>query len=569
MKTTLFYLFLLFTSVNTYAQNVCCSGSTVAPEIIAGVHGATIPVNQNTPMAVLNVNASVDLPNVEYIITKRNTPAIDQNGMPTNDDVIIGSSLNGVFAPMNITKHGVTLAAGDTCDLTAIGYDLAFIQNLTDSLLNGFSGSQPCCNLFVLFSQVLGEPSLAAFCTTVNNAGISSGSDVNNISDVLTVFDAMSTTGQTSITSMLSTLQLLNGNGTFISSDCGGTGTNNALFYGINPAMQYAYAIGASAAVSGQNTCCLASTIAPEVMPGVQSTLIPLNQNTVAPTLAVNASVDLPNVEYIITKRNTGAIDQNGASTNDDVILGSDVNGVFMPMNKSRYGISLAVGDTFDLTAIGYDLSVLKTLTDSLLNGTSSGLPCCDLFGVLATALNEPSIAGFCDSVNSAGITTSNDLNDMDDVLTIFDVLSTTGQLSISSLVSTIQLLNSNGNFISSDCGGTGATDFIPYGINPSKQYGYVIDNPLIVQELNSIARFIMYPNPTSDYVQIHFTTDREMDLNVNIYDMLGQQVISKNLGSINGDYMTSLSTQELGKGIYSVELTNGQDRKVYKLTVK
>jgi hypothetical protein len=571
--TVFFFLFLLSTTNLLQAQNTCCSISTVAPEITSGVHPVFIPVNQNTPTAVLSINASSDLPNVEYLITKRNTKALDGNGQPTNDDVIIGSTVDGVFSPVNITKHGVILNPGDTCDLTAIGYDLGLIQNLTDSLLNGRAPSgSPCCNLFVLLGAVLGEPSLADFCMNVNNAGINSGSDVKNISDVLTVFDAMSTTGQTSIPSMLSTLQLINNNGNSISTDCGGAGMNNFIPYGIIPTAKYAYAVGAGVAVTGQSTCCLPSTIAPEVVSGVQGPLVGLNQNTIAPALAVTASIDLPNTEYILTKRNTKALDQSGATKSDDVIIGTDVNGVFMPMNQSRYGISLAVGDTFDLTAIGYDLTILKTLTDSLLNGSTGGIfnqPCCNLFSILATALNEPSIAGFCDSVRSAGIMNGNDLNDIGDALTIFDALSTTGQLSVSSMISTIQLINNNGSLISTECGGTGMANFIPYGINPSEKYGYVIDQPLVVQELNSIARFMMYPNPASNHVQLHFTTDKPMNLQVNVYDMLGRQVMNKNLGTLNGNSNSRFSVENLTPGIYSVELTDGQERKTYKLTVK
>ena len=570
MQNALFYFSLLvFASAHSlYAQNTCCSASTVAPEITTGVHTTVIPLNQNTPMAVLNVNASSDLPNVEYILTKRNTSAIDQNGMPTGEDVIIGSSVDGVVLPMNATKHGVTLGAGDTCDVTAIGYDLAIIQTLTDSLLNGVSGAQPCCNLFVLLGQALGSPSLGTFCSTLNTAGITSGADVMNMSDVLTVFDAMSTTGQTSIASMLSTLQLINGNGTFISSDCGGTGANNFLPYGINPMSKYAYVVGASTA-SGY-TCCLSTTVAPEVTTGVHSTLVASNQATTAPTLAVNASADLPNVEYILTKRNTSAIDQNGMPTGEDVIIGASANGVFTPMNVTKHGVTLGAGDTCDVTAIGYNLATIQTLTDSLLNGSlATGQPCCNLFVLLGQALGTPSIGAFCSTLNAAGITSGADVNNMNDVLTVFDAMSTTGQTSIASMVSTLQLINGNGTLISSDCGGAGVNNFLSYGINPMSKYAYVIDNALTVQELNDIARFVMYPNPASNYVQMHFTTDKAIDLSVNVYDVLGQQVIHKNLGSVNGDYTTTLSIDKLTTGVYSVELTDGNDRKTYKLTVK
>lgn len=566
----IFFIILMGAFTSLHAQNTCCLPTTVAPAVTTGLHGMVIPVNQSTPVANLAINASADLPNMGYLITKRGTSALDQNGQPTGEDVIIGASTNGVFIPMNVTKHGVTLNPGDTCDITAIGYDLVLIQTLTDSLLNGSNAGQPCCNLFNLLAVILSQPSIATFCTTMNNLGISRGSDVQNLEDILIVFDALSTTGQTSIPSLLATLQLVNNNGSFISSDCGGTGSNNLLPYGIVPTNQYGYVIGTTGIPTGQNVCCLPTTVAPEVLPGIYGTPVAVNQNTVAPPLGVNASPDLPNVEYLITKRGTSSLDQNNQPTGQDIVIGADVDGIFMPMDPTRYGVSLAVGDTFELTAIGYDLAQLQTLTDSLLNGNNAtGTPCCTLFNILATILNEPSIANFCASVNNAGISGGGDVQDMNDVLTIFDAMSTTGQISIESLIATIQLLNANGSAFSMDCGGAGSNNFLSFGINPNKRYGYEMDQALVVQALNPITRFLMYPNPTSNHVQLHVTTDQTVELTVNIYDVLGQQVMSSDLGNIQGDYNTSLSVGHLTKGVYAVEITNGQDRQTYKLTVQ
>lgn len=567
----IFLTFFVGISLGLQAQNTCCLPTTVAPAVTSGIHGMVIPVNQSTPVATLVINASADLPNVEYLITKRGTPALDQNGQPTGDDVIIGASVNGAFIPSTVSRYGVILNPGDTCDITAVGFDLALMQTLTDSLLNGTNSSgQPCCNLFSLLAVVLSEPSIAAFCTTLNNAGISRGSDVQDLGDVLTIFDALSTTGQTTVPSVLATLQLLNNNGTFIGPDCGGVGMNNFLPYGMVPTNQYSYAIGNAGMPTGQTVCCLPTTVAPEVLPGIYGTPIATNQNTVPPPLAVNASADLPNVEYLITKRGTSSLDQNNQPTGQDVVLGADVDGIFMPMDPTRYGISLSVGDTFELTAIGYDLAQLQTLTDSLLNGKNlAGTPCCNLFILLAAALNEPSVANFCSNVNNAGIAGGNDVQDMTDVLTIFDAMSTTGQLSIESLIATIQLLNANGTVFQTDCGGAGANDFISFGINPTKRYGYEMDNALVVQALNPVTRFLMYPNPASDRVQLHVTTDQPVELTINVYDVLGQRVMSRNLGQVQGDYNTGLSVGHLAKGIYAVEITNGQERQTHKLTIQ
>jgi len=324
-----------------------------------------------------------------------------------------------------------------------------------------------------------------------------------------------------------------------------------------------------------QNTCCDGTTTAPEVTSGFYTTsTIGLDQNTPGLSLGVQASSDLPTVEFMITKRNQTALDETGnADTTGgggDVIIGAvDINGVFMPQDKSRYGYSLVAGDTFDLTAVGYDLPRLKKLADSLLNGYAGPQPCCDIFGVMAVALNEPALAGFCDSVNQAGINGAADINGMEDVLVIFDAFSS-GQVSVGSMIWTLQTINANGSFISTDCGGEGANNFLYYGVNKDEKYGYEAGPAVAVKKLSDVSNFVMFPNPVNAGVlNINFSTFKQVDLAVNIYSTLGQQVVSQNLGTVNGNLNTTVSTGHLSAGIYYVELTDGHNSETHKLIVK
>ncbi len=320
-------------------------------------------------------------------------------------------------------------------------------------------------------------------------------------------------------------------------------------------------------------TCCSGSTTAPEVTPGLHGALIPLDQNTPGLTASVAASSDLPTLEFLITKRHQTALDGQGMADTTggggDVIIGAvDATGVFKPQDKSRYGISLAVGDTFDLTAVGYDLPIIKTLTDSLLNGYSGANKCCEIFVLMAAALGEPSLAGFCDSVNNAGIFNSNDINDMEDVLVIFDAFST-GQVSVGSMVWTLQTINNNGQYISSDCGGTGANNFVPYGVNRDKKYGYVADNSVAVRQLSDVSLFMLFPNPVvNNTLNLNFSTTKETTLTINVVNTLGERIISKDLGTMNGDYYSTLSFENVPAGIYMVELTDGKNSQTQKVVV-
>jgi len=203
------------------------------------------------------------------------------------------------------------------------------------------------------------------------------------------------------------------------------------------------------------------------------------------------------------------------------------------------------------------------------LNGTSPGSgPCCGLFTVMAIVLNEPAIAGFCDSVNNAGIYNSTQINGMNEVLTVFDVFSK-GQTSIGSLVSTLELINDNGTRISTDCGGTGANDFMSFGINRTAQYGYDREGTIAVQKLSDVSLFMLFPNPATDgAVNIYFTTKKEVDLNINLFDALGQRVHHQVLGNVSGDFNTTIPVSNLAAGMYYVELTDGYSNQVLKVIV-
>ncbi|BDS11715.1 T9SS type A sorting domain-containing protein [Aureispira anguillae] len=568
-KPLLIGLSLILLLINgLFAQNKCCLNSTVAPEVMVNLNTGVVGLNQNTIPPTLAISASSDLPNVEYLITKRGTAALNNQGQPDTTggggDVVLGTDADGTFIPTNITRYNIDFSVGDTLDLIAIGYDLAIVQQLTDSLLNGYSGSSPCCDLFTLLSIALQQPSLAGFCDTLNNAGIYTGSDVTSFEEVLVVLGVF-VDGQLSVESIISIFQLLNTNGTFISADCGGVGANNFIPYGIHPNKRYGYQIG-----NMVDLCCLGTTVAPELAVGVHGTPIESNQNTPTPVLTVNASADLPNVEYLITKRGTVALDNQGQmdTTGAEVVIGADVDGIFMPMDKSRYGIQLAVGDTFDLVAIGYDLGTLEVLMDSLLNGDNGGQPCCGVFSLIATAANAPFLAGLCDSLNNKGIYTANDFNNLEEALPIFEAFGD-GQASVKTIVETLELLNDNGNLISSDCGGLGTVDFLPYGINRAKRYSYIVDHPLVVRTLSDVSLFMLYPNPAkAAAVTVYFTTSKTIDLSIKVFNTLGECVHSQTLGNVLGDFTTTIPIRDFASGMYFIELTDGHNSQAQRLLV-
>lgn len=328
--------------------------------------------------------------------------------------------------------------------------------------------------------------------------------------------------------------------------------------------------------LQAQNTCCDGSTVAPQITAGFYATQVAADTSTPGVTLSVSASSDLTDVEFVVTKRNALALGNNGLVDSTDgqpsgaVIIGSSVTGVFVPDNLGRYGVTLEAGDTFDVTAVGYDLALLKVLADSLLNGkNASGNPCCDLFQLIALLPgNDPSIAGFCDSVRVNGVNGAADINNFDDVLVVFDAFGG-GQTSLTSVLTTLQLINSYGSFITSDCGGTGSNDFLPYGVDPYSSYGFDLEGTVAVQELSNLSLFMVYPNPASEQVMLRFKTEQSVDLMINLYNALGQRVYNQSTPAVSGDHSITISTSRLNAGIYTLELTDGQASKTLRLLIK
>jgi len=81
-----------------------------------------------------------------------------------------------------------------------------------------------------------------------------------------------------------------------------------------------------------------------------------------------------------------------------------------------------------------------------------------------------------------------------------------------------------------------------------------------------------VYPNPATDELTVTFTTynspesDGTTDMNINIYDLLGRVVVSKNHRS-NFAKLT-LDVSDLDSGYYFIQIDNGNQKTVNKLLI-
>ena len=275
----------------------------------------------------------------------------------------------------------------------------------------------------------------------------------------------------------------------------------------------------------------------------------------IAELQAQNGTV-FPTTEFLILKKD--------ASTTADQypILGASINGVFHPANLNN-GSALQPGDELVLVALGFNLPQIKNLVNRLLTGSNAGgTPCCNIVNLASE--------GFCNIVrNDMNIHSGDDVRDLAQVLSIFDLFSEPGEtLNIASLHASMGTVNGVGSIL-----GTCGAEFIPlcYGVDYSQTYKYVISaNGVAVNKISDVASFVIFPNPTNlGTVNVTLETTKATDLQVNIYNALGQRLQSENLGSVEGQRNVSVSTANLPAGIYAIELTDGTNRQSQTLIVQ
>jgi hypothetical protein len=327
-----------------------------------------------------------------------------------------------------------------------------------------------------------------------------------------------------------------------------------------------AFAALQSSALFAQSTSCSGVT-APETANGFDSIAVGGVIWTPAPTLTT-AAVGLNNTEYVVTKWGVPALDGAGnvdtTGGGGNVIVGADADGIFDPSTMTRYGISLMAGDTFEVTAVGYNLSQVKSIVTMLLTGTTvTGATCCQVINAL------PDAAGFCDSLSAAGIASANDVNSIVDVINVFDAFSAR-QLSVEGLIASMATVNSQGTspLFPTECG----RNLLPicYGINKDRRQKYVASTTIAVQRLSEVSNFIVFPNPTDKgFVNVMVETQTTTDLSLRVYNLLGEMVSENNMGNVTGQVTLTVATNHLAAGMYIVEITDGKNKQSQKLMVR
>ena len=89
--------------------------------------------------------------------------------------------------------------------------------------------------------------------------------------------------------------------------------------------------------------------------------------------------------------------------------------------------------------------------------------------------------------------------------------------------------------------------------------------NPLSIQNIET-NKFIMYPNPANNVVNIKFNNALRGKLTISVYSIQGKRVFNTEAYSVNNKIEFNVST--LSNGMYFVKLKNGQKETVQKLII-
>ncbi|MBC8146839.1 MAG: Omp28-related outer membrane protein [Bacteroidetes bacterium] len=117
---------------------------------------------------------------------------------------------------------------------------------------------------------------------------------------------------------------------------------------------------------------------------------------------------------------------------------------------------------------------------------------------------------------------------------------------------------------------------FVAYNSNIIGKREVLNSNEIHLSELTGIIEkdaanqlLSIYPNPTNDVAFIDFNLFDRSNVNVNIYNILGALVYSKDLGSFSkGKNLTAVDVNGLDNGLYIIQLKIGENTLTKKLTI-
>ena len=295
------------------------------------------------------------------------------------------------------------------------------------------------------------------------------------------------------------------------------------------------------------NTTITNNDIISETMPSLSPNLEAYSQNT---TL-------YPNVEYIITKGNNSVETANG----DFIIIGTSLNGIFRPSDLTRYAQTLSPGDSIRVLAFGYNLNAFQILVDKILNASNGTHACCSYIN---TNLD---LGNLCQHLENNRIYSGTSINNLSKVIDFLDLENT--PLTLNNFIAQLENLNNESAVFANGCG----DDILPlcYGVDINRFHTYrIYDETIAIKDIANFTNINIYPNPSAlGYINIDIIVEKTSDLQFNFYNTLGQLIKVEKAKAIRGESIFTFSTQELAKGLYALEISDGKNNTTQSIIIK
>ncbi|UKN00405.1 T9SS type A sorting domain-containing protein [Paracrocinitomix mangrovi] len=81
--------------------------------------------------------------------------------------------------------------------------------------------------------------------------------------------------------------------------------------------------------------------------------------------------------------------------------------------------------------------------------------------------------------------------------------------------------------------------------------------------------KFSVYPNPANDFINVSISLTESENTTINVLDISGKVIATRNLGNIQGDKNITISMRDFATGVYFVEMINENHREVKKIVKK
>ena len=83
------------------------------------------------------------------------------------------------------------------------------------------------------------------------------------------------------------------------------------------------------------------------------------------------------------------------------------------------------------------------------------------------------------------------------------------------------------------------------------------------------LKEFSVYPNPTSGHITITLEAiDETRSLELKVYSLIGQEMMQERIPSFSGSQKMEINLSTLPKGMYMIEISNGEKTRIKRVSV-